>query len=132
MLISQLNKNLLDFIDSKPYNIFTIEKNTMNLSKLYTKYNWKFFKGKLENIPIIEISLSNAYGYTIPDWSGMFPECILIDKSLSKREKRMTLAHEMVHVWQAHKEYKSWAHNKKFNRKARKICKKMNWKFGEF
>lgn len=98
---------------------------------LYEEYNQAFFKGML---PPVDIAFMNieAYGYAIPHWSGMEVEAIILAKGMTKKEIQMTLAHEMVHVWQAEQGYKSWDHNKKFYRKAKKICRVMGWNICNF
>ena len=99
--------------------------------ELYDKYNAEFFKGLLPEVEIVFADVS-AFGYTIPHWSGFEVECIILAKGMTDLEIETTLAHEMIHVWQCEKGFKSWDHNKKLYKKAKKICKAKGWNLRTF
>lgn len=96
------------------------------LFALYDRYNDKYFGGKLPFVDIAYAEMSEAFGYTVQE--GKEVVIVLIAKDMKNSFVRMTLLHEMIHVYKGHK----MDHGRKFKQIAKEICRAENIHYAKF
>jgi predicted SprT family Zn-dependent metalloprotease len=110
-----------------------MNKDYLTLEKCYEVFNKKFFESKLPSCIITLQRRNNCAGYFAPQRfvgkvkkSNVIDEIALNPDAFGRTDKEIlsTLAHEMVHLWQAHfglKQSRMAYHNKEWGNKMEEI-----------